>query len=222
MRRPTYYRNMRRGEESYARDLFRGTLPRSCQIAIGDGLGLGDRPWTDTGCDPQAGAPFMSYMVNVGDMADMDLTSTDCFGGFGRICDTFIHELTHVWQYYHKDFVKTGSVAAQVWEELSDKIVFTPQGIRVQVVNEAYEYRPLDRSKSWDDYNPEQQAHIVEVWNYDRAQNDELYPFIAEVIRSNGKRKARGLSLDELRSHLVSDVSNTPFVAPIRLFPTQK
>ena len=202
MRRPTFYRKMNKREELYAWNAFWGTLPPGNQIGIGDGLGFGDRPWTDTGSDPDSGMTFMAFQINLGDMATMDLTSTAYFGGFGRICDTFIHELTHVWQYYHGDFVKTSSVAAQAWEFLTTDLVITRQGIRREVTHDAYEYRPLDRSKSWNDYNAEQQAHIVEDWNYSRAKNNELYPFISEVIRSHGDPKARSQSLNELRSHL--------------------
>jgi hypothetical protein len=211
MRRPTFYRRMNIREEQYAWDLFRGTLPPGNQIGIGDGLGLGDRPWTDTGSDPNSGMPFMAFQVNLGDMASMNLTSTTYIVGFGRVCDTLIHELTHVWQYYHGDFVKTSSVAAQAWEFLTTDLVISKQGVRREVTHDAYEYRPLDSSKSWDDYNAEQQAHIVEDWNYRRDKNNELYPFISEVIHSHGDPKARGQSLDELRSHLYfPDSKNAP------------
>ena len=203
MRRPTFYRAMNLREELYAYDVFKGTLPPKNQIGIGDGLGLGDRPWTDEGFDRGARMPFMQYQVNLGDMASMDLTSTMTFSGFGRVCDTFIHELTHVWQYHVGDWVKTSSVAAQAWEELTDRIEYSKGGPRVVVVNDAYEYAPLDPSKSWDDYNAEQQAHIVEDWNlHGRRQNDPLFPFVSEVIRSNGDPSARAESLAGLKRHL--------------------
>jgi len=203
MRRPNFYRAMNLREERYAYDVFWGTLPPGNQIGIGDGLGLGDRPWTDTGSDKNSLMPFMKYQINLGDMASMDLTSTSYFGGFGRVCDTFIHELTHVWQYRRGDFVKASSVGAQVWEYLTSDVEISRRGTRVIVNNDAYEYRPLDHSKSWNDYNAEQQAHIVEDWNNKgRNKSDDLYPFITEVIRSNGDPKASKQSLAELKKHL--------------------
>ncbi|MEP6539951.1 MAG: hypothetical protein ABJF23_31785, partial [Bryobacteraceae bacterium] len=61
----------------------------------------------------------------------------------------------------------------------------------------------LDKDKAWDDYNAEQQAHIVEDWNnHGRNKNDDLYPFISEVIRSHGDPTARKQSLKELKKHL--------------------
>jgi len=214
MRRPNYYRQMTSSEEQYAWGVFQGTLPPANQIGIGDGWGLGDRPWTDkawnpapgtpgipTGWKPQANMPFMAYAVNLGDMAKMDLTSTQVYPGFGRVCDTFIHELTHVWQYYHGDWVKLSSVKAQAWEvitEITAPIELTPKGLKVGKAFDAYGYRPLDHSKSWDDYNSEQQAHIVEDWNWKRDVNSELYPFIAGVIRRQGAKRGRSASLDEL------------------------
>ncbi len=197
MRRPTFYRAMNLREEQYAWDLFRGTLPPGNQIGIGDGLGFGDRPWTDKGFDPGARMPFMRYQVNLGDMASMDLTSRRYFGGFGRVCDTFIHELTHVWQYLHGDWVKTSSVTAQVVETVAPYLFW---GELASIP--AYEYTPLDQDKAWDDYNAEQQAHIVEDWNYARDKSSDLFPFISEVIRSHGDPTARKESLKELRSHL--------------------
>jgi hypothetical protein len=202
MRRPTFYRAMNNKEELYAYDVFWGTLPPGNQIGIGDGLGFGDRPWTDKGFDGGARMPFMRYQINLGDMASVDLTSKQYFGGFGRVCDTFIHELTHVWQYGHGDWVKASSVAAQAWEELSTEIEISKKGLRRVVTNPAYEYTPLDHDKTWDDYNAEQQAHIVEDWNYERDKRNDLFPFISEVIRSHGDPKARTESLKELRSHL--------------------
>ena len=71
------------------------------------------------------------------------------------------------------------------------------------VVNDSYKYTPLDRNKAWDDYNAEQQAHIVEDWNLNgRDKNDDLFPFISEVIRSKGNPTARKQSLATLRNHL--------------------
>ncbi len=47
MRRPSFYRPLMENEKNLVRGVFWSTLPPWDQIAIGDGLGGGDRPWTD-------------------------------------------------------------------------------------------------------------------------------------------------------------------------------
>jgi hypothetical protein len=61
------------------------------RIIIDDGLGLGDRPWTDC---PNGGI----YAMAVGPVCYPDCTSKKTWDKFGRIDVLFIHEMTHVWQ----------------------------------------------------------------------------------------------------------------------------
>jgi hypothetical protein len=62
--------------------------------------------------------------------------------GFGTCLNVLIHELTHVWQYYHGYAVIRGSVWANT-------------------LGKGYDYT-VENSDAWDDFNVEQQAQMVE------------------------------------------------------------
>jgi hypothetical protein len=86
---------------------------------------------------------------------------------------TFIHELTHVWQGHHSTFswhYMVNSMLAQ-----GRAIIF--HGDR----NKAYNFTA---GEAWDSYNVEQQANIVECWFAGGMETDsELYAYIDEHIR---------------------------------------
>ena len=167
--------------------VFRDTLPSAKMIGIGDGLGLGDRPWTDWGTGASSQMPDMQYQVNIGDYASRDLDTRD-WTPFGSLCDLLIHELTHVWQYWNGFGVKVSSIWANT-------------------LGAGYDFEPGD---PWDDYNVEQQATIVEKWHSRGAKkDDELYPYITEVIWSRGDPSRRKMTLKELK-----DTLYTPPPAP--------
>src|SRR5207244_3800535 len=96
MRRPSMYRGLRPKERALLYPVFRAALPPVSTIAIGDGLGFGDAPWTDWGTD--SNYPAFYYKMNVGDYAFKDLSATT-WTPYGSLCDILIHEMTHVWQY---------------------------------------------------------------------------------------------------------------------------
>lgn len=91
-----------------------------------------------------------------------------------RFHDTFIHELTHVWQGYHGLL----GWAYMAQSMLSQGYAILTQGDR----NRAYDYKP---GESWDKYNVEQQALLVQDW-YRNGMNeaDERYTYIANHIRA--------------------------------------
>ncbi len=152
-------RNLSSAEQQLAFRVFDTSLPPWRLIYITDGLGLGDAPWTDD--------PFMFYFINVGPVGYPDCTSVRPLGDFGRICDVFIHEMTHVWQYYHDYWVKSSSIAARGWEKVSG--------------DDAYRY---SLGKSWMRYNVEEQASIVEDWfSGGMSTSDDRYVYIEKVIR---------------------------------------
>ena len=66
-------------------------------------------------------------------------------------------------------------------------------------------YTPGD---SWDSYNVEQQAHIVEDWHHykDSAPTlaEERYPYVRLVVRSGRLTFPRGLDLEALKRDLQS------------------
>jgi hypothetical protein len=79
---------------------------------------------------------------------------------------TFIHEMTHVWQYYHGYWVVSRSGWAYSW------------------FGAGTDYT-VEASDAWDDFNVEQQAHLVEVW-FARGSSptDDRFVFIEKIIRA--------------------------------------
>src|SRR5262249_944004 len=92
--------------------------------------------------------------------------------------DLLIHELTHVWQYYHDYDVIIPSAWAQLRNGAS-----------------AYTY-DLHSKDCWNDFNVEQQAKIVEKWfTAGLSASDLRYPFIEMIIRPGIDH--RSLELDK-------------------------
>lgn len=177
MRSPSFTRHLKPSETEYARKVFRNVLPWP-EIGVTDGLGAGGTVWTHTrSMIPFAGAvssPFQ-YYVNFGDAANADLStegvslSTYVPGYPYFMCDVFIHELTHVWQ-YSRPYAKAGEIAARC--------------IYAQKFGAGYAFTA---GNTWASYNLEQQASIVEEWNKrKRKEDDELFPYIHYVIRKEG------------------------------------
>ncbi|HEX5706761.1 MAG TPA: hypothetical protein VFX96_05680 [Pyrinomonadaceae bacterium] len=87
--------------------------------------------------------------------------------------NTFIHELTHVWQGHYRRYA---------WEYMIDSMI--SQGHSIITTGDrdgAYEYRPGD---PWDTYNVEQQAHMVQDWFANgMSEADELFTYIENHIR---------------------------------------
>ena len=94
-------RKLSDAEKDLAGKVFDDSLPAWRRIYITDGLGplpTIDRPYTEEAA--------RLFMVNVGPDYYPDLNrSTDY--GFGTGRNLLIHELTHVWQYYHGYWVGT-------------------------------------------------------------------------------------------------------------------
>ena len=88
--------------------------------------------------------------------------------------DTFIHELTHVWQGYH---------SALGWEYMVNSMISQGHAMLLQGDrNKAYDYRP---GGAWDDYNVEQQALLVQDWYLNgMREDDESFTFIVKHIRA--------------------------------------
>lgn len=91
-----------------------------------------------------------------------------------NIRNTFIHELTHVWQGHHSTF----SWQYMVNSLLAQGRAIIEHGNR----NRAYDFKA---GQPWDSYNVEQQANIVESWFANGMNiNDPLYVYISENIRA--------------------------------------
>jgi hypothetical protein len=182
-------RGLRPGEKALLNPVFRGSLPAESTIAVTDGLGFGDDPWTDWNHDPQY--PSFYYKMHVGDYADRTLSNTD-YTPYGRLCDLFIHELAHVWQYHHGRQVKLSSLYAHTIG--------------------SYKFKAGD---PWIDYNVEQQASIVEGWHKaDMKKDHELFPYICGVIWTGGNDRVINLSYAELKSEFADFHNPPPHVNP--------
>jgi hypothetical protein len=139
-------------ETDIARKVFQNTIPYD-DVVVSDGLGMGDRPFT-LPTDMPATLLFNvsdgKYVIHAGD------------GYFGMSRDKedqklLIHELTHVWQ---------GEHSGSSWD-----YVFSSAWSQA-LLDDAYAY-DKQRLKPWNDYNPEQQAHIVEDWFADGMREGE-------------------------------------------------
>lgn len=185
MRRPTMYRALQPKEIEVAKRVFKLTLPYADTIGIGDGLGYDGRPWTSAGPTEYQQMPQMNYQINIGDAAFGSMISTDALstripGIPGRIVDGFIHELTHVWQYFR-----------------------THSRMRLWASSVAGDYK-FEPGAAWDDYDVEQQASIVEAWFAGgELPSDPLYPYVLLVIRSAGQ----GAALDYARTRTLAELT---------------
>jgi hypothetical protein len=153
MRRVRKFRGLGEKEKQTAKSVFKNTIPYE-RVLVSDGLGAYDRPFTMP-TDMPSTALFNvdekhgDYVLHVGE---------GYYGLATREEDKalLVHELTHVWQGEH-----SGSnwdyVFGSAWSQA--------------LADDAYKYykgkeydNSQDRLKAWGDYNPEEQAQIVEDW----------------------------------------------------------
>jgi hypothetical protein len=152
-------------ERALASVVFGTTLPSWDRILLDDGLGIGDRPYTLDG-------PGFLVMIHIGPVAYPDCTSTAVWQ-FQRIDATFIHEMTHVWQYDKGYMVKLSSLWAQG-------------------PGSGYSY---STGQSWDDYNVEQQASLVEHWYAaGMSTRDDEFQYVDKVVRKGGANSFKTLA----------------------------
>jgi hypothetical protein len=166
MRRVRNIRYLGQLEREIATRVFKLTVPYD-KVVVSDGLGGGDRPFTMPTSMPATVFFNVSggkYVIHAGD---------GYYGMSYRKEDQglLIHELTHVWQGEHSPS-SWDYVFNSVWSQA--------------LLDDAYRY---DKKwlKFWDDYNPEQQASIVEDWFADgmkeREEEDRRFYFIKKHIR---------------------------------------
>jgi hypothetical protein len=151
---PGNARELSETEERMARDVFRNSLPSWGRIRISDALGYDDRPFTLN--------EMGLYFINAGPEVYEDAALAQDYKGFGARKAILIHEMTHVWQYYHGYSVELRSLWAN------------SRGA-------GYAYTV---GENWDDYNVEQQAHLVEDWFMGRqSETDPRFVYIDKIIR---------------------------------------
>ncbi len=163
-------RCLRKEEISLAKRVFGETLPYN-KIFLVNHTGTGNRPFT------QAQLAKRNYYLHVGPQIFFDATSKAPWSySEGEVkerrCDVFIHELTHAWQGEHQPTV------------LKQKSLYHQPPSK----NE-YNYA---LGASWNSYDAEQQAQIVEDWFNPRvggeSTEDSRYRYIVENIRSRNPR----------------------------------
>lgn len=171
-------------EKKLAVDVFGGSLPPLNLIFITDNTGFGGRPFAqeqrfkmsasilDLVADNLVGSPGPRiYTLHLGKIAYKNAAANTTTLRFGLSDELFIHEMTHIWQYWHGYPVIADHIAGWIWERLSG--------------DDQYESTP---GKDWSAYNVEEQATIVEKWykegfKTDGGQSHQLFPYIRDVIR---------------------------------------
>jgi hypothetical protein len=163
-------RLLRQSEIEFARQVFEDSLPYG-RVSIASYF----LPWNDgvpvTLASASTFVPARSmrrYTIFFG------REGFDCGADHARFADTFIHELTHVWQGCHGRFG---------WEYMVHSVIAQGRAIIEHGDRgSAYDYEP---GKPWRDYNVEQQAMLVQDW-FKRGMkiDDERYVYIAENLRA--------------------------------------
>lgn len=157
MRDPHNIRTISMAEILLISQVFRSTqapypsnLPSWDKIKITDGLGpipTVDNPYTER-------VPGVGYFINVGPEVYPDATLKKYFNGFGTYDAILVHEMVHVWQYSQGYAVGAHSLWACT-------------------AGAGYDY-DTTKWQEWDDYNVEQQAHIVEDWYRNGKKSREI------------------------------------------------
>ena len=169
-RRELTKRRINKEEEALARQVFHDQLPYS-NIHIANFYLPGNEGVAVTVASGTELIPIKAltdYTIYFGPLVFRDGVQTP------ETRNTFIHELTHVWQGHHSTF----SWHYMVNSMLSQGRAIVVHGDR----NKAYDFTA---GQAWEDYNVEQQANIVESWFAGGMQTDsDLYVYITENIRA--------------------------------------
>ena len=169
MRRVRNVRKLGLKEITLAQTVFKNTIPYD-KVLVSDGLGYNDREFTM----PTSMPATMLFNVD-SDLGKYVMHCGDGYYGMSELQndkETLIHELTHVWQGEHYK----GS-----WD-----YVFGSMFSQALLGEDAYEYDRKDLLP-WDNYNPEQQAYIVQHWfaggMKEKIDEDRRFYFIKKHIR---------------------------------------
>jgi hypothetical protein len=164
-------RSLNQQEKDLANTVFNNSVSFD-NVYIGNRTGLGGIPWTETTYDELEGTRFI---IHLGITGYNDATSeAEISSDYKRKTrNIFIHELVHVWQGQHSKIpgsYQASSFLGQIWSLITT-------GER----KSAYQYKA---GESWDSYNVEQQAKIVEDWFKNGSkEDDDLFKYVKENIR---------------------------------------
>lgn len=171
-RRELKSRPLNTDEEALARKVFEDQLPYA-QISIANFFLPGNEA-NQTPVTVASGTALIpikrltEYTIYFGPKAFLE-------GAHVADGNTFIHELTHVWQGHHSVFS---------WRYMLGSMIAQGRAILVhRDRNLAYKYDP-ENLQPWRSYNVEQQAIIVEHWfALGMREDDPRFPFIRDNIR---------------------------------------
>jgi hypothetical protein len=174
MRRVRNVRKLGLKEVKIAEEVFNYTIPYA-KVLVSDGLGYNDREFTMP----------TSMPATIGFNVDEDLGKyvMHCGDGYYGMSfldkdkETLIHELVHVWQGEHSssswDYV-FGSMWSQAFSD------------------DAYKY-DKKTYKQWGEYNPEQQAHIIQDWfaggMKEKEEEDIRFYYVKKHIRGEAMKE---------------------------------
>lgn len=159
-------------EEALARQVFEDQLPYD-SISIANFYLPGNEGTPVTVASGAAVIPVKSltdYTIYFGPEVFRDGAHA------ARSRNTFIHEMTHVWQGHHSAFS---------WEYMVESMISQGRAIIMHGDRDkAYEYDP-EHLRAWKSYNVEQQANIVEDWfKGGMSASDPRFVYIADNIRA--------------------------------------
>ena len=154
------------GEKDLARTVFEETVPYG-KIYLSNGRGLGKRAYTI----PHP-LHLGSYVIHSGPDIFRDATDSSNVM-FDQTGDSvFIHELTHVWQ---------GVNRSTAFDYIVDSLYN-----QIHSGSHAYDLDPAEvGKKSWDKFNADQQAMIVQNWYVGgMLESDAAFTYIKDNIRA--------------------------------------
>jgi hypothetical protein len=157
MRYPSQFRKLSSTEIGLAQGVFQDSLPAWWRISISDGLGYNDRPFTiEVGFE---------FQLHLGPLVFPDASLATVLPGYTKYRNILIHELTHVWQYYHGYWVIPRSLWANSRFGKDYRYTVTPDD-------------------AWDTFNVEQQAQMVEEWfDAGKSTSDDRFVYVDKIIR---------------------------------------
>jgi outer membrane protein OmpA-like peptidoglycan-associated protein len=168
-------------EQQLIKDVFGITrLPPFSKIRIRNGISPSNTPITFPNYSDG------TYNISVGqELFDRDLTTMQSDR------ETLVHEMVHVWQYYHGTLTRKHGTIAHIHRNIAGKLGFRGDDY-------LYEY---DITKdSWNDMGFEGQAYLVEQWYHDGRKSedeDKRICFIKKVLYEDNAA-ARYLKLADL------------------------
>lgn len=186
-------------EEALIRKVYSSTrLPPFFKIRIRNGLSPSDTAITFPNYSDG------TFNISVGQyLFDNDLTDTQSSR------DTLIHEMVHVWQYFHHLLTRPHGIVAHIHRNVAGKFGYPGD-------DALYEYNIL--TDSWNDMGFEGQAQLVEEWYHDGAKgedDDKRFCFIKKVLYEDSAA-ARALNIVHLCEKDFYPPS-TPDPEPIRV-----